>query len=201
MPIRPILVGSIAAIAVAAAPHAIAQQGGQPPRPPAPRPPAPAQAPAPAQGQTESPQRTTATYNDWILQCETTAATPPAEICEIAQVTQVQGRNVPFSRIGVARPEKGQPVRLIVQVPVNVLFATTVRIQTSDEDPGIQAPFKNCTPNGCFAEFELKDDMLKKLRAASTVGKLSFADAGAHPVSVPISFNGFDPAFDALMKK
>ena len=50
----------------------------------------------------------------------------------------------------------------------------------SDEDPGIQAPFTNCTPNGCFAEFELKEELSKKLRTATGVGKVSFADAGTH---------------------
>jgi invasion protein IalB len=42
---------------------------------------------------------------------------------------------------------------------------------------------------------------LKKLREASGTGKLSFADAGGHDVTVPISFNGFSQAFDALAKK
>ena len=28
-----------------------------------------------------------------------------------------------------------------------------------------------------------------------------FADAGTHPVTVPVSFNGFDAALDALAKK
>lgn len=119
----------------------------------------------------------------------------------MAQVTQLQGKNVPFSRIAIAHPEKGQPVKLVVQVPVNASFATQVHIQTNDQDPGIVAPFASCNPNGCFAEFDLKEDVLKKLRDANGVGKLSFADAGGHDVTVPISYNGFAPAFDALGKK
>jgi invasion protein IalB len=126
---------------------------------------------------------------------------PAAEVRDMAQVTQLQGKNIPFSRVGVAHRDKGQPVKLIVQVPVNASFATDMRIQTSDDDPGIIAPFTNCTPNGCFAEFALKDDMLKKLRSAASVGKVSFADAGGRPVAVPISFNGFNAAFDALTKR
>jgi invasion protein IalB len=105
---------------------------------------------------------------------------PSAEVCDMAQVTQLQGKNIPFSRVSVAHPDKGQPVKLTVQVPVNASFATDVHIQTGDDDPGIIAPFINCTPNGCFAEFALKDDMLKKLRSATSVGKFSFADAGGH---------------------
>ena len=46
-----------------------------------------------------------------------------------------------------------------------------------------------------------KDDVLKKFRTASGAGKLSFADAGGHDVSVPLSFNGFNQAFDALLKE
>ena len=183
-----------------------AAQGQQPqrPAPPAARP-APAAHPAAAPGNEQQrgnePQQTTATYGDWVVQCVVNTSPPSEPVCDMAQVTQVQGKNLPFSRVAVARPEKGQPVKLIVQVPVNASFATQVHIQTSEQDPGIVAPFASCNPNGCFAEFDLKEDILKKLRDATGVGKLSFADAGRHDVTVPISFNGFAPAFDALGQK
>jgi invasion protein IalB len=186
---------------------ALAQQAQQAPRPapvPAqhaapPTQPAPQPAPSPAPG--DVPQSTTATYGDWIVQCQTRAGPPPEEICDMAQVAQVQGKGTPFSRVAVARPEKGQPVRLIVQVPVNASFRSNVRIQTGDNDPGVAAPFANCMPTGCFAEFDLKEDALKKLRLATGAGKFSFADASGRDISVPISFNGFSQAFDALAKK
>jgi len=151
--------------------------------------------------QNEAPQRTTATYEDWVVQCETPPGSPPQKVCEMTQVTQVQGKNLPFSRIGMPHPVKGQPVKLIVQVPVNVSFLTNVRIRTDDSDPGVAAPFARCVPSGCFAEFEVKEDTLKKFRAGSRVGKLSFADAGGHEVVVPLSFNGFVQAYDALLKE
>jgi invasion protein IalB len=153
----------------------------------------------PAQG--ETPQRTTATYADWIVQCETQTQAPHQKVCDMAQTTQLSGKNLPFSRVAMAHPIKGQPVRLMVQLPVNVTFGTHVRIQTGDADPGISAPFARCIPNGCFADFDLKDDMLKKLRAASGTGKLSFADSTGHEVVVPVSFNGFNQAFEALAKE
>ncbi len=192
-----------AALLTLAAGSAVAQQPQT--RPPAPRPPAPAPehaAPAAqAPSQLEVPQRTTATYGDWIVQCQARVTSPPSEICDMAQITQVQGKNLPFSRVAIAHPEKGQPVKLSIQVPVNASFSTAVRIQTADDDPGVQAPFANCTPNGCFAEFDLREDILKKFRAATKVGKLSFADAAGHDIAVPISFNGFSQALEALIKK
>jgi invasion protein IalB len=173
-------------------------QAQQPPRPAPGQHPAAAHAPA----QTiEVPQQTTATYGDWVVQCVQNNSPPSEPVCDMAQVTQLQGKNLPFSRVAVGHPEKGQPIKLIVQVPVNASFRTDVRIQTSDADPGVIAPFTNCTPNGCFAEFDLKEDILEKLREAGGVGKLLFADAGGHDVTVPISFKGFGQAFDAPSKK
>jgi invasion protein IalB len=173
---------------------ALAQQ----PKPAAPRP-SPAQAPQQPAPPPENaaPQQTTATYGDWTVQC----AQPPgqAEACDMTQIAQAQGK--PFSRVAVGKPENGQPVKLVVQVPVNVSFATAVSIQTTEDDPGLSLAFSTCTPNGCFAVFDLKDETLKKFRAAKSSGSFSFADSTGHPVKIPLSFNGFNQALEALAKK
>jgi len=187
--------------AVVAVTFAATVQAQQPPHPAAPAHPVPPAARASPQVLSEAPQRTTATYGDWVVQCVENSSPPSEPVCDMAQVTQLQGKNLPFSRVAIARPEKGQPVKLVVQVPVNASFAKQVHIQTGEADPGVVAPFANCTPNGCFAAFDLREDILKKLREATSTGKLSFADAGGHDVSVPISFNGFAQAFDALAKR
>jgi invasion protein IalB len=153
--------------------------------------------------QSEAPQRTTATYGDWVVQCETKDQEPHQKVCEMEQVTQrqVQGKTIPYTLIAVGRPVKGQPLKLVVQVPVNVSFSANARIKTSDADLGIVAPFARCAPGGCFAEFDIKDDIMKKFRAASGTGKISFVDAGGHDISVPLSFNGFSQALDGLLKE
>jgi invasion protein IalB len=153
--------------------------------------------------QSNAPQRTTATYDDWIVQCDTQAGPPSRKLCEMTQVTQlqVQGKSQPFSRGVVPRPAKDQPVMLIIQLPVNVTFSTSVRIQVTDADQGLAAPFARCVPDGCFAEFELKEDTLKKFRSAAAAGKFSFADSSGRVISIPLSFNGFAKAYDALMKE
>jgi invasion protein IalB len=179
----------------------------QPTVKPAVRPPVrPAQAVQPARPSQEpasgEPQQTSATYEDWVVECQTRTGPPAEKVCEMQQVTQaqVQGGSRPFSRVLIARPDKGQPLKLVVQVPVNVSFHTEVRIVTGDADPGISAPFAQCVPSGCFAEFELRDDTIRRLGAISAPGKLTFADAGGHDIAVPISFKGFTQAYDALMR-
>ncbi|HEX4408354.1 MAG TPA: invasion associated locus B family protein [Xanthobacteraceae bacterium] len=205
--------GGLAGLTIAMSGAAWAQLP-PPAKPPAPRPAAPAQptqraqapaaAPAPAApaGQeapaTDVPQQTTATYGDWILQCATLSG-QTTETCDMVQVTQVQGK--PFSRLAMTKPEKGQVPKLVVQVPVNVTFATNVKIQTTDEDPGLTMAFATCTPNGCFALFDLKEETMKKFRTASSNGSFSFADSTGRPIKIPVSYNGFAQAFEALLKK
>jgi invasion protein IalB len=146
-------------------------------------------------------QRTTATYADWIVECVSVAGRTTPKVCNMAQVTQARDKNVPFSRVAVFYPGRGQPIKLIVQVPVNASVDTKVHIQTSDSDPGIASSFSRCVPGGCFADFELKDDVPKTFGAARGVGRVSFADASGYRVTIPLSFNGFTQALDALAKE
>jgi invasion protein IalB len=190
-------VAGVLAVAVVAM-MVVAAGAQQPSRSPAPAPQAVAVQAAPA---SDDRQRTTATYADWIVECTSIAGRTTPKVCDMAQVTQVRDKNVPFSRVAIFRPGRGQPVKLILQVPVNASFATQVHIQTSDSDPGIVSSFSRCMPGGCFADFELKDDVSKKFGAAQGAGRVLFADAIGHNIAIPLSFNGFAQAFDALAKE
>jgi invasion protein IalB len=170
-----------------------AQQAQTPVAPAAP----PAQ-PAPA---AQEPQRTTASYGDWVLRCETLAGPPLQKTCDLDQFAQVQGQANPISRVAIPLPAKGQPVKLIVQLPVNVSLAVGVKIAADSKDPGVIAPFRRCVPSGCLAEIDLKDDLLKKFRASPDAGKLQFKDAAERDVAIPLSFKGFGQAYDALLKQ
>jgi hypothetical protein len=57
-----------------------------------------AQAQAPTQSQT--PQRTTATYDDWVVRCEIHGA---AKACEMAQAMQIQGQSQPVTPIAIGQ--------------------------------------------------------------------------------------------------
>jgi invasion protein IalB len=154
-------------------------------------------------GPAHAQQNTSATYQDWLLQCEMKEGTPPQKICIISQTTQMQNKtqSQPFSRVVFEKPVKGHPEKIAVQVPVNVTIAGNVRLQTTATDPGITAPFDICIPGGCIARFDIKDDVLQKFRAADGAGKLAFKDATGHDVAVPLSFKGFHQALDALTKE
>jgi invasion protein IalB len=152
-------------------------------------------------GHVRAQQNTTATYADWVVQCTYDQGTPPQKTCEMTQVTQVQGKNIPFSRVLIEAPAKGHPVKLVIQLPVNVSLRTQVAIRIGDADSGISAPFDRCIPAGCFADFELKDEALKKLYASEGTGKVTFKDSSGTDVGIPLSLKGFSAAYDALSKE
>lgn len=164
--------------------------------------PRPAQSAAPAAPATShEPQRTTASYGDWVVRCEIPATPPAKKTCDMEQLAQLQGQANPISRVAIPLPAKGESVKLFVQLPVNVSFAAPLRITADGKDAGITTPFRRCVPAGCFAELELKDELQKKFRAAADPGKIIFKDAGDHEVAIPLSFKGFAQAYEALLKQ
>lgn len=143
-----------------------------------------------------APQLTTATYDDWTVCCEIHDTT---KSCEMEQTSQVQGR--PVSQIAIGRPSKTAPLHIVFQMPINVWLPAGVTLQIDDKDPGLSATFKRCLGNGCFADADLPAAMVSKLRAQTQNGKLLFKDAAQRPVTIPVSFKGFEPAFEAMAKE
>lgn len=149
----------------------------------------------------QTPQQTTATYEDWIVRCETLAGPPAQKSCEMVQFTHVKGQQAALTQIAIGRPVKGQPVKLVIQVPLGVWLPTGIRFVPGAGEAGLPTTFKRCVQAGCFADTDLKDDMVRKLRATKTAGKIEFKDAGQKDVGLPVSFNGFGAAYDALAKE
>jgi len=148
-----------------------------------------------------TPQRTTATYEDWTVRCEM-RGTPPVKFCEMVQAVTAPGQSNPVTQIAIGRASPKDAVKMVFQLPVNVWIATGVKFNYDPRVPPLAAPLRWCAPAGCFADLELKDDMVKRLRALTTVqGRFEFKDAGQRDVAIPVSFKGFGLAFDALTKE
>lgn len=148
----------------------------------------------------DAQQSTTATYEDWTVRCVTSAGPPPQKLCDMEQVSHLQSKEQPFSLVAIAHPEKGKPVALIVQVPINVWLATGIRIEIGGKDSSPSTSFVRCAPAGCFAEIGLSDDAQKRFRAATEAVRILYKNAAQQDVAVPVSLQGFGQAFDALAK-
>jgi invasion protein IalB len=148
------------------------------------------------------PQRTSASYGDWSVRCELQAGTPPQKSCDVALTLVGQGQAAsPVAQVLITRPNKKEPMRLVMQVQPNVSVAPGVKLVYDDKQPALALPFSRCFPNACFASGPLTDDAAKKLRARTEPGRVEFKDGNQHDVAVPVSFNGFTTAFDAWQKE
>jgi invasion protein IalB len=148
----------------------------------------------------QAQQQTTATYGDWTVRC-VVAEGQKAKQCEMIQTANVQGQSNPISQIAIGRPAKTDPVKIVFQLPVGIWLPGGAKLVFDAKAAAIDASFKRCLPAACFADAELKDDVIKKWRAVTEPGKLNFEDGNRKPAAVPVSFKGFGEAFDALAKE
>ncbi|MBV8914923.1 MAG: invasion associated locus B family protein [Acetobacteraceae bacterium] len=171
--------------------------------------PAPAQttAPAPSGNATppapaaNEPQRTTATFGDWILSClhpERAAVT-----CEVSQFLTDKGQ--PVAQTVFSRPRAGEPLRLAVAVPVNVSLLTQPRLAGTESEettfPPIYLAWQRCVPRVCIADTTLTEDQLKRLRSRTDNARVLFHDAAGREAALPFGPRGLSQALDALAKE
>lgn len=158
---------------------------------------APPAAAAPALAQ---PDNTTASYGDWTHRCQ--QAVGAARVCEIVQALEVQGQRGPIALIAVGRPQRNEPYKLVVQVVPNIALGpdSGARVALGEKDEGVLAPYRRCTPGGCFAEVTMSEDLLKRWRGHGETGQLRLVDAANRQVVLTFSFRGFQAAADALAR-
>jgi invasion protein IalB len=148
------------------------------------------------------PQRTSATYGDWSVRCEIQPGPPPQKACDLALTLAGQGQvPPPVSQILITRPNKKEPMRLVLQMQPNVLVAPGVKLVYDDKQPALAIPFSRCFANACFASGPVTDDLAKKLRVRTEAGRVEYKDGNQRDIAVPVSFNGFTTAFDAWQKE
>jgi invasion protein IalB len=148
------------------------------------------------------PQSTTANYGDWVVRCQHVAdGATGRRVCEVAQIIQIQGGQGPIAQIAVGRLTAADPLRLTIVLPPNVSFPSSPRLAVDDKDAlPADLSWRRCLPGGCFADVEIKDDLLQRWRSQSAQGIIKFKDSAGRDVTLPFSFRGFAQALDALAK-
>jgi invasion protein IalB len=88
-----------------------------------------------AQTASPTPQQTTASFDDWIVRCETRTGPPLQKTCEMVQFTQAKGQQGVLSEVAIGRPIKGQPFKIAVQLPIGIWLPAGVRIVAGEKNP------------------------------------------------------------------
>ena len=148
------------------------------------------------------PNATTASFGDWVLRCQKIEGGAVARICEVAQSLAVQGQAAPIAQIALGRTSAKERMRATVVTPTNVSFPSTPRLLLGEKpEQSVALAWKRCLPMGCFADVELSDDLIKRLRSLTDGPRLSFTDGAGRDLALPFSLTGLPQALDALAKE
>jgi invasion protein IalB len=173
-----------------------APQTPQAPAPVEPAKPAPKPAAAKPASRPAEPIKTT-NYGDWSLRCREGAA----RSCEVSQTIEAQDRSAPIAKISVGRPGGSGDLHVVVILPNNISFPSSVHIRTDANDKwGLELDWVRCIPGGCFADALLSDATAARWHSINSIGSIVFRDAAGEEVSFPMTFRGFGEALDALKK-
>jgi len=154
---------------------------------------------APAAGGA-APERTTATFGDWVLRCEARAANAPGRHCELLQSLQDQ-RGQPVAQFAFGRTTRNAPIRVVVLIPANITVAAPMRLNLDDGGQPIPIVLRACGPRGCVADGEVDAATIARLRGREAQGRLEYRDATNAEVALPFSPRGFAQALDALSRE
>jgi invasion protein IalB len=154
-----------------------------------------------AQTAVPEPSSTTATYGDWMMRCLRESPESKIVICEAAQALMVEGQANPIAQIAFGRLNLKAPLRLTIVVPVNVAFDKNPQMQIEGQaNSAVTLSWRRCAPGGCFADLEIKPEIVTQWRAASKAGQINFRNAANQDVALPFSFRGLAQALEALPK-
>lgn len=204
---RPGRIVLLAASALLIASSALAQTTPAP-KPAAPKPAAPAPAPQPAQpapaapGAANAPATQTGpavvqvkpepSQTDWLKVC----GKDPNAGKEICYTTRdfVSDQGQPLLAVAVY-DVKGDPQKIVrFLMPLGLLVQPGLRF-AADGGKAEQGRYAICFPNGCFAESNVKDDVIAALKKGTTLN-ISVQNQFTREVTFQVPLAGFGKAFD-----
>ena len=155
-------------------------------------------APAPVAA---TPERTTASFGDWILRCESVATTTK-RVCEVAQIVTLQGQTNPIAQLALGKTSPTEAMRVTAVLPPNIAIPTKPQLLIAKPTASpVDLNWQSCTPAGCFASAEISDETISAFGAQTEPGRLTFKDATGRELALPLSFKGLSQAVAALTKE
>ena len=173
---------------------------------------------AAAQSAVVAPQRTTATYDDWLMQCQAKqlgsaaaqqakdASTPTAEAelqrpemtCEINQTFTVRETGATLAKLAIGRVAGPTPAtKAVLLTPIGVYLPEGVDMKI-DAAADIKGLYTFCNAQACVGEFDLTDELVQQLKAAKTVA-LTFTMGDRKPLTLNVSTKGLAGAYEASL--
>lgn len=148
-----------------------------------------------------TPERTTASFGDWVLRCETVTPNMP-RICEVAQAITVQTQTTPVAQVAFGRIARSDAMRITALLPTNVLLGSKPKMLSEKDDKSpIDLTWDRCVPGGCIASAAVADSTMNRLPRLTEPGSIIFKDAAEQTIVLRMSFRGLSQAIAAFGKE
>jgi invasion protein IalB len=140
------------------------------------------------------PDRTTASYGDWVLRCDLKATGERS--CEVAQTIQDIQAQI-LAQVTARRVSPGGQLLLTVQVGTNIAIPEPGRLMI-DERAALNLAFRRCLQRGCFAELQLPDEDAITFAQRAEAARFNYRSADGASISIPVSLRGLASSLEAL---
>jgi invasion protein IalB len=123
-------------------------------------------------------------------------------VCEVSQGVAVEGQQGWIAQVAVGRAPGSKELRLTVVLPTNISLQRLPKLRIEGKEAqAADLSWTRCVPGGCFASSVVSDDLMRRLRARTEPGVVSFVDAAEREITIPLSFRGLPQALDGLAKE
>lgn len=157
--------------------------------------------PALAEGAPQ-PDRSSETFEQWTVQCETAPATTPeakaAKLCEMVQAYTNNRTGNEVARLAFAPDEKGA-LTLILRSVADLSFASPPQV-TIGADQTVAGTWLRCRDQFCYARFDITADQIAALGNASEAS-VQFALSNDQVLRIAVGTKGAKAALAALNTK
>lgn len=115
------------------------------------------------------------------------------QVCMIAQEARAENGQV-LATAQIREIEKDPKKTIIIAVPVGMLLQPGIRLAIDKNEP-VSLRYEACVPNACFAQTELTEDTLKKLKAGNML-QIQVVNMNQRAVSLNLSLKDFGKVYD-----
>jgi invasion protein IalB len=134
-------------------------------------------------------------HGDWQVRCDTPPGAQGEQCALIQSVTAEDRPNVGLTVIVLKTAD--QKSRLMrVLAPLGVLLPSGLGLKIDKTDVG-RAGFVRCLPNGCVAEVQMDENLMKQLRTGQSATFIIF-QTPEEGIGIPMSMKGFGEGYDKL---
>ncbi|MEN3929711.1 invasion associated locus B family protein [Microvirga sp. W0021] len=162
----------------------------------------------PAVAQQTSNTNTSSAFDAWVLGCASrTDKDKVIKACEIRSTIVVRdeknNQQGVAAVIGLGRSVEKDDLQFIIQVPINALLNTPVKILNKDDKTVVELPFIACQvqPPLCTATVTATDMQISMMKKVGENYFISYRNHAGQDVKIQGSTKGFNKALDALLKE